>query len=391
VKKHYHINDIYSIKQITVLNDFQKLRGIWDTLAHKQAPYMTFLSFDWFHLWLNHFLKNNRLLILLLYKSDEIVTIAPFLIKQEKFKGIQVEKIEIIGNAYSPIRYFLFNDWRNEERRKNLSFILHFFVNFFEDWDILDLNSIPEEDNCFDVLKIAIERTQLKHSEYFCFGDWYTGEIKCTGDEYIANLPKKIRKDVPYSRRRLQKIGDLQFKLINNDDFTDYYMDSYYYVYSKSWQKREGIGPNFHRNLAKVAVKNDWLRLGFLFLDQSPIASQFWITCNNTSYILKTVYDQEYKKFSPGKILTVDMMKYMIDIDKVKLIDYVQGDEPYKRDWTPKRRERKGIIVYANNMKGQVLALVNNRILPALNNNKYLKRIKEIVADRVRSHPEMNE
>ena len=324
------------------------------------------------------------MLILLLYKEDEVVTIAPFLIREEKFKGINVRKIELIGNVYSPFRYLLFSELEDGKREKNLFFIFYFFSKIYKQWDILDMYPIPEENNYFDILNMTIKKTGLKHSEYFCFGDWYLDEIEYSGDEYIASLPKKIRKDVPYCRRRLQKMGNLEFKLIKNDDLTDNYMNLYYDLYSKSWQKKEGIGPTFHRGLAKMAAKKDWLRLGFLFFDGSPISSQFWMSCNSTAFILKTVYDQNYNKFSPGKILTSEMIKYVIDTDKVKTVDYVQGDESYKKDWTPKRRERKGMLIYNNNSRAQYLAFLKNRILPAFNKYEYLKKIKGVIANRLR-------
>lgn len=95
--------------------------------------------------------------------------------------------------------------------------------------------------------------------------------------------------------------------------------------------------------------------------------------------MLKTVYDQDYKKYSPGKILTSEIVKFVIDIDKVKAIDYVQGDEAYKQDWTPKRRERKGVLIFNNNLKGQYLSFIINKIQSAVNKNKYLRTTKEII------------
>jgi len=383
----HSINDKYSIKEITNLNDFRDLMTIWDSLAERQGAYMPFLCFEWFKLWLDHFLKNNRLLILLLYKENEIVTIAPFLISEERFKGINVRKIDLIGNAYSPIRYFLFSEFNNEEKMKNISYIFEFFSEIYRNWDILDFYSIPEENDCFDILKMAIKQTGLKHLEYFCFGDCYLDNIEYSGDEYFTNLPKKIRKDVSYCQRLLQKMGNFEFKLINNGDLIHHHMDLYYEVYSKSWQQKEGIGPTFHRDLAKMAARNGWLRLGFLFLNNYPISSQFWISCNDTAFIMKTVYDQDYKKFSPGKILTAEMMKYVIDIDKVKTVDYLQGDESYKQDWMPGKRERKGILFYNNNMKGNYLAVLNNRILPLFNKYKSLKKIKGIIVNQSGRNP----
>ena len=375
--KNHSLNDNYLIKKITDLNEFEKLRTIWDNLAKKQSAYMPFLCFDWFKIWLEHFLKNNRLLILLLYRKDELVTIAPCLIKEEIFKGITARKIELIGNVYSPIRYFVFSELNDEEKIRSLSFIFQFLSKNYRNWDILDFNGIPEENNSFDVLKIAIKQEGLKYIDFDCYGDWYLDGIEYSGDEYFNRLPDKIKKDVSYCKRRLLKLGKYEFKLIKSDVEIDNYMDLYYEVYSKSWQEKEGVGPNFHRDLAKIAARNGWLRLGFLYFGGSPIASQFWISCNGCAFILKTVYDQDHKKYSPGKILTSEMVKFVIDIDKVKTIDYVQGDETYKQEWTPKRRERKNVLIFNNNLKGQYLAFVINKVQPALNKNKYLRSAKE--------------
>ena len=106
---------------------------------------MPFLCFDWFWLWQDHFLKDGELCVVLLKKGQNIEAIAPFLRRREKFKGIKVRKIELMGNAYSPFRYFLFHQLKNEKRIKYISFILKIFAKTYNDWDIIDIYSVPEE------------------------------------------------------------------------------------------------------------------------------------------------------------------------------------------------------------------------------------------------------
>jgi hypothetical protein len=373
----------YSIKQVANLEDFGKLESVWNSLAEKQGAYEPFLCFDWFNLWLKHFLGDNRLLILLLYEENKIETIAPFLIKEEKFKQITVRKIDLIGNIYSPIRYFLFGRFDDKERGRNLYYIFRFLIKVYRNWDILDLYPIPDENNGFGILIPALKETGLKHSEYFCFGDWYSDGIECSGEEYLLKLPKRLMKDISYNQRRLRNTGKYEFRLILNGDIS-HCMDLYYGVYSKSWQKEENIGPSFHRDFAQIAAQKGWLRLGLLFYNEVAIASQLWLSCNNTAFIMKTVYDQHYKKYSPGKLLTAEMMKYVIDVDKVRILDYLHGDESYKEEWTTKRRERKGALVYNNTLKGNYLALLDNRILPLINKYDCLKKLKGIIATHVR-------
>jgi CelD/BcsL family acetyltransferase involved in cellulose biosynthesis len=128
-----------------------------------------------------------------------------------------------------------------------------------------------------------------------------------------------------------------------------------------------------------MASRNGWLRLGFLYFNDIPMSCQLWISANRHAYILKLFYDEKYQDLAPGKILTAELMKYVIDIDKAELIDYVHGDEAYKKDWTPKRRERKGVVVYNKNYAGQYLRFLSNSILPRINKSRYLRKSKEII------------
>jgi hypothetical protein len=40
------------------------------------------------------------------------------------------------------------------------------------------------------------------------------------------------------------------------------------------------------------------------------------------------------------------LMEHVIEIDKVEEIDYLIGDDPYKKAWMSHRRERWGVIAY---------------------------------------------
>ena len=59
--------------------------------------------------------------------------------------------------------------------------------------------------------------------------------------------------------------------------------------------------------------------------------------------IYRLAYDPDWKKYSPGSILTEYLMHYVIDTDKVTEIDFLTGNERYKQDWMTIRRERLGV------------------------------------------------
>lgn len=381
--KDHLLNGEYSIKEITDLNDLEKLRTVWNNLADKQGTYMPFLCFDWFKIWLDNFLDGNKLLILLLYRGGNIKTIAPFLIIEEKFKGINVRKIELIGNVHSPVRNFLFDEFDFMQRENCLLKIFEYFFKRYENWDIIDLYPIDEKDENIVFLKNVIDKNNFKSTEELYFIKWYENKINYSGDEYINKRSKNIRQELRRRRKKLEELGKLEFKIIKNNDEIDKYMNYYYETYTKSWKKKERIGPTFHRDLAKLASEKGWLRLGFLFLNDVPIASQFRIVSNGVCFFLKTAYNDQYRKYGPGTILLSEMIKYIIDIDNVIEIDFGSGDEPYKKSWASKKREMKRILFFNKNLRGRFLALLETQLLPIIRKHKVLVQIKNYLSTNV--------
>ena len=64
-------------------------------------------------------------------------------------------------------------------------------------------------------------------------------------------------------------------------------------------------------------------------------------------------------------------MQHVIDTDRVELVDYLMGDEPYKRDWMSRRNERWGIIAYNPRTPPGLLAATRHF------GGKWLKRFKQ--------------
>ena len=373
-------HEVYSIKQIRSLNTFNGLQRIWNDLAYQESPYAPFLGHEWFNLWLSHFMGSSEIFILLLYKSDRLVAIAPLLRVQQVSRTIKITKLELIGNAYSATRNFIFGTSSAEEKQVYLSYIFKYLKVIFRDWDVIDLNGFSENDGDLKLIRDALGEVNYQYCEKNSFENWYTDNISCNGEKYINRLPKNLRAELRRRRRRLSEIGELEVKIIKDPSDVDEYMDYYYELYAKSWKKKEGIGPNFHRDFAKLAAKSGRLRLCFLLLDGVPIAAQFRIVYGDLCIFLKTVYDEKYKKYGPGTILLEDMIKYFIDVDNISKIDFGPGGEPYKKSWASKNREMKRILIFSKSVKGFLLALIETKIVPTMHKHRALKKLRNFVS-----------
>ena len=116
-------------------------------------------------------------------------------------------------------------------------------------------------------------------------------------------------------------------------------------IYNSSWRDSEGY-PNFIRGLIRTAAEQGWLRMGVFYIDDEPAAAQLWIVHGGFASIYKICYAEKFAKFSVGSILTADMLEHVLDIDRVREVDYLTGDDSYKANWMSHRRERWGIMAF---------------------------------------------
>jgi hypothetical protein len=176
---------------------------------------------------------------------------------------------------------------------------------------------------------------------HFCFGNW---TLPCEGlafDDYIAARDSQLRNTYARKAKKLLAAGFLQ--IATHPDEVDAAMDAYDAVYSKSWKQPEPY-PNFVRGWARRFAEQGWLQMGVVRVADVPIAAQFWFTIDRRAYIFKLAYDEQQSKWSAGTVLWAHMFRHALDVDRVVEIDYLTGDDAYKKSWMTHRRERIGLM-----------------------------------------------
>jgi CelD/BcsL family acetyltransferase involved in cellulose biosynthesis len=82
-----------------------------------------------------------------------------------------------------------------------------------------------------------------------------------------------------------------------------------------------------------------------------------WILAYRKAYIYKLAYDSQFRPYSPGTLLTAHMMRRAFESEDVAEVDYLIGDDAYKKDWMGDRRERWRIVAYNPRTAGGLLGL----------------------------------
>lgn len=213
-------------------------------------------------------------------------------------------------------------------------------------WPHITLSPLDAEAPFYKNVRAGLKQAGYWVDDYFCFGNWYLQVAGRPFSAYFQGLPSALRHTIERGQRRLAKHGVWSITIQQAaDDRLDAAIADFVQVYMRSWKGPEP-NPMFIPGLARMAAAQGWLRLGILTLDGQAIAAQLWLVKTGKASIYKLAYTSGFERFSAGSVLTCAIMQHVIDVDQVKEVDYLTGDEAYKRDWMSHRRERRGIVAF---------------------------------------------
>lgn len=261
-------------------------------------------------------------------------------------------KIESLSNYYSPIYSPIFVP---EVTADDVSAMIGAVLNDNRDCTTLRFAPMDPSSEEFDKLFQGIRASGWVPFRYFCFGNW-TLKANTGWESYFGQLPGILRSTIRRSRSRLTRDGGC-IEIVTNEGEVPRALQAYQEVYAHSGKCAEPFA-DFIPGLVELSARKGWLRMGITWLNSHPIAAEIWIVANGKADIYKLAYDERYKHYSPGTILSAALMQYVFQIDKVSEVDYLIGDDPYKKQWMSHRRERWGIVAYNPRTVSGLLGLV---------------------------------
>lgn len=195
----------------------------------------------------------------------------------------------------------------------------------------------------FGLLKGALGLAGLSAHSYFAFGNWYE-PVRQNWADYLKDRSGQVRSTIKRNAKKFAAEGG-RLEIVQGGNQLAAGLAAYQAVYAQSWKVAEPY-PDFVPGLIQLCARRGWLRLGLAWLGDKPVAAQIWIVANGRADIYKLAYDEAHKALAPGTLLTALLMEQAIDVDQVREIDYLIGDDAYKAAWMSQRRERFGLVAY---------------------------------------------
>ena len=155
---------------------------------------------------------------------------------------------------------------------------------------------------------------------------WRVDTRDMTFEQYWAARPSRLQNT---HRRKAKKAG-LDCVIHHNLDATiwAHVCD----VFDNSWKKPDG-NPELTFDLFRQEADAGTLRVGIAYKDGQPVAAQLWTLEDGVAIIHLLSYREDAKKLGAGTILSYEMFRHALDVEKAALIDFGIGDHTYKQEW----------------------------------------------------------
>lgn len=354
------------MKIIRDIKGFPALKADWEGILKKNHSNNFYLGFDWFY-YILHCSQNppRELYVAVFQKNGNTIAILPCCIVHKKLRLFRLKSLEIIGNIYSAYKGCIVLKGMEEEVAEKFS--AHLLETESEIWDILDFEYIDPADPFIIALRSAVQKKKLRTRQAVQFANLKVDLSQFADAEtYFRSMGKNHRRNIVKRINKLNRNGDFDIiHIIEGSDrpakipakIPGKIMDDFYRIYDESWKNKD-IDPRFHAKLAEYLAGQKMLRLFLLGFrpgtdsenspkkfssylshiqdssrfddDFIPLAGLYYVKSGDTAYALKTAYREKYSDYSPGTVLWWFSIKYLLEVDKCRELDFQKGDEGYK-------------------------------------------------------------
>jgi CelD/BcsL family acetyltransferase involved in cellulose biosynthesis len=195
----------------------------------------------------------------------------------------------------------------------------------------ITLTGLPDEDGSASLIEAAFRKAGWLVLREACDTNHVLTLEGRSYEEFLAGRPGKLRTTL---KRKTKKVETEVLTRFDAEVWA-----AYEAIYEQSWKPEEG-SPAFVRAFAEAEGSAGRLRLGIARADGKAVAAQMWTVEGGTAWIHKLAHTEESRPLSPGSVLSAALFRHVIDIDKVAMVDFGTGDDPYKRDWMEQVRPR---------------------------------------------------
>jgi CelD/BcsL family acetyltransferase involved in cellulose biosynthesis len=352
----------FFIELIDSLKGLDRIELEYERLFERSRNPSFFCSFPFVRTAWAHFNQApDRLLVLAIRKRGQLVGAAPFMIEPDKLFWLY---------SFRVIRYVA--DWGDgdkprivttEDERVVWKAICDFLMREFTAWDAISFDEQPLESpilesGCFREPAFRIRRTNRVWSFRTALGGAWP--------DYLGSLKGKVRGDWARCRRRLEeRAQSLAVEWFEAPDEVGRALDRYVALERTTWKGNAGFSvggtaeqQSFYRDLVNRLARKGMVVICFLRSGREDAAAALIFRGANVVYGAQICYAPAFRKFSPGIVLNVEIMKRHFD-SHFTAFDFLalQGgttDGRFRENWATESQQLATITIFKRGFRDRL-------------------------------------
>jgi CelD/BcsL family acetyltransferase involved in cellulose biosynthesis len=228
-------------------------------------------------------------------------------------------------------------------------------------WPLIRLEALDPEWTGLLPLLAGLRKAWLVASRFDHFGNWTEDVAGLDWPTYLAARPGALRETIRRRGRAVERDGSIRFEITSSQDGLQRAIGAYEQVYARSWKVPEPY-PRFNQVLLPMAADLGVLRMALMWQGDTPLAAQYWTVVDGVATVLKLAHDDGAKALSPGTVLTAHVIRRLLEQERVTMLDFGRGDDPYKQLWTTVRHQRVGVLLTNPFRRAGLMELIRHRL-----------------------------
>jgi CelD/BcsL family acetyltransferase involved in cellulose biosynthesis len=332
---------------------FAAMEGEWNTLVEASSP-EPFYRHEYIRSFLDNFVPNAPLKVVTGRDAGgRLVAGLPLVAGRGSICGIGVRELASPTNVHS-LRFDLVAE-DGEQTAEAL------FEHLAADpgWDVLRITDVPQGGKAWQIYEAA-------QAAGYPVGAWESQrspyvQLPSSYEDLLPSLHRKFKANLRRRRKRLAEQGEISVERLAGRELSERQLDECLALERSGWKGGQGSAVSqseathgFHLELFRTPVFRDHLSLFLLKLGGQPIAFHYGLTSHGVYSLVLTSYDERFKEFSPGHLLTEEVLEDCISRG-LREFDFLGCDLPWKLDWTSDVRPHHWLYVFRDSLLGRSL------------------------------------
>lgn len=332
----------------------------FDKLAKGSCDFTVHFNSIWYSNYIKYYLKENQSTFIIgVYHNEDLVGCLPLQAsKKRATRFYDYTELRILG--FGPTDFFDIPSIESHREAILLSIIQ--FLKKDNTWDKLILTSLPESSKNVSAFIKVLEQQKVSFKLEELNGFVYT-KTKGDWNHYLEEKFNPKNKDLAKAERRIDRQGyKLKFTSYKENVYKELLKNIDLYA-----QRRESLGQfndyetenlkNFLRNIIETYEEKKMVELTVLEADNETWAFQLDWIANRTRYHWNHAYNEDYKRYSPGKLILKELLRSSFKNPDIDYCNHMRGLSSYKEKFTEERQMLKSIEF--ENPKSKKMKLTN--------------------------------